>query len=164
MSLLIFIFMSTAEVQTLLTATSSKEIETQHRHTTQQTILRERCDVELREKWIPLYCFEWLRQSTFTPPEKRVYQDFFNQRCIQAAANESTAAWKMFRSFKIKKGPCFTAVQQKYRDQMYQGQKTAHFSEMAQMIQVGREFELSTGHGEQKTPKSGRLRNHQLHR
>lgn len=164
MSLLIFIFMSTADVENLLTAKSSQDIETHHRQTTQLSILKERCDIEIRKRWIPLFCFEWLSKTRLTPNETRAYEDYFNQKCISAAADESRGAWKAFRSLKRKSGPCFEAVLQRHRDHLYQGQKSAQFLEMAQMIQLGREFELSSGHEEQKAPKSGRLRNHQLHR
>lgn len=146
-------------------AKSSRGIEDQHQTTTQLKILHERCEIEIREKWIPFFCFEWLSQSSLALEEKKAFEEFFDQRCVSAASTmPSSTSWRSFAKLKIRKGRCFERLHQKYKDLIYQGQKTLPFSEMAKMIRIGRDFEFSSGHVEEKASKGGRLRNHRVHR
>ena len=53
-----------ADVSSLMIAKTSAQIETVHHEVLQERILKERCDIEIKQSWIPATCFEWLHKTT----------------------------------------------------------------------------------------------------
>ena len=52
-----------ADVDSLMKAKTSSQIESIHSKVLQERILKERCDIEIRQNWIPATCFEWLHKT-----------------------------------------------------------------------------------------------------
>jgi hypothetical protein len=141
MMMIFFSFFIFSDVDSLMSAKTSEQIETYHKKEVHMQVLYQRCEIELREKWIPRTCFLWLNLKTFSPSDKKKMEIFLNNRCVDALSYLKNDAFPVGFFKNLKKGPCATAAQQSYLDQQYQIQKKAPLRLIEQHLKVGREIE-----------------------
>jgi hypothetical protein len=152
--------MASADVGDWLKARSSVEIERLHKKELEMQILYQRCNIELREKWLPKSCFEWLGKADLGKDQKIQIEAFFQQRCKLAAEQRTSLSPSASYFTKMKSGACFEAVRQLYLDWRYRAQQKAELPEISRIVGIGREFELNTGHERKKDPNGRRLSNY----
>lgn len=152
--------MGSAHVQDWFKAKSSVEIERLHKKDLETQILHQRCNIELREKWLPQSCFAWLKAVDLQKDQKIQMETFFHQRCKWAAEQRTFLPSSALRLSTVKNGPCFEALRQLYFDRRYQAQQQADLPEIARIVGIGSKFELNIGHERKKDPKGRRLPNY----
>lgn len=142
----IFIFamaLAGADVGSLMKAKTSAQIESIHIEVLEERILKERCDIEMRQHWIPASCFEWLNKATLSKVARGPLLVFLNRRCLGSLEHNPPLPNK--RIFKyIPPGRCMEEMQKYYLDHHY---KTSANSSLEAVIkrtdmvmQLGKEF------------------------
>ncbi|MBY0383749.1 hypothetical protein K2X05_01205 [bacterium] len=154
MIIIFFSFFTFSDVSLLFNAKASKQIEEFHKKEFHRQVLHQRCEIELRQKWIPRTCFLWLQQTKLSSSDKDKMEDFFNVRCVEAISQLKNQVFPEGFLKNLKKGPCYVAAQQYYLDRHYQLQKQAPLQVMEEHLKVGREIESILTHGSEKDYKN----------
>jgi hypothetical protein len=159
--ILIGIAMVGADVRALMNAKTSAQIESIHHGILQDRILKERCDIEMKQSWIPVSCFEWVHQATLAKAAHNQLLVLFNRRCLSALKAKPPLPNKKIFKF-IAPGPCHVEVQKYYLDHHYKTAVSSSLEEVMKktdmVIQIGKEIVNEPGY------ESNKIRqNQQLH-
>ncbi len=128
-----------SDTSALMKAKTSAQIENIHQEGLQERILKERCDIEIKQSWIPSSCFEWLHKTPATNVARGPLLVFLNRRCLSSLEHDPPLPHKKIFKY-ITAGRCREEVQKYYLDHHY---KTAASSSLAEVIKssdIGKEF------------------------
>ena len=146
-----------ANVDSIMKAQTSAQVEQLHQQGVQEQILKQRCDIEVRQSWIPVSCFEWLSQVKPAKLARTQILDFLNRRCLSSLAGDPPMPQK--RVFKhILPGRCLDGVHKYYLDQHYKTAAHSTLEDVMKSSDLGKDLVNDYGH----EPQNGR-KNQQLH-
>lgn len=149
-----------ADFGSLMRAKTSAQIETVHHEVLQERILKERCDIEIKQSWIPATCFEWLHKTTSAKVTRSQLLVFLNRRCLSSLENNPPLPHKKIFKY-ITPGRCRVEVQKYYLDHHYKTAASSSLEEVIKrtdmVIQIGKEFVNEPRYESKKTRQNQQL-------
>lgn len=132
-----------ADIDSLMKAKTSAQIESIHHEGLQERILKERCDIEMKQNWIPTSCFEWLNKTTQSNVTRSQLLVFLNRRCLSSLKESPPLPNKKIFKY-ITPGRCREEVQKYYLDHHYKTAASSSLDEVVKRtdmgIHIGKEF------------------------
>jgi hypothetical protein len=159
--MLFLLSLSWANVESLMTAKTATQIEKIHQQGVHERILKERCDVELKQHWIPVSCFEWLTKTAPSPLVRAQFLVFFNKRCMSALEARPPLPPKKRFSL-ITSGACFEGVLKYHLDAQYKASVKQTFADFMENLEIGKEIVMQSGHGHGQNHKHQRIQSRRV--
>ncbi len=144
----------------LMKAKTSAQIESIHHDFLQERILKERCDIEIRQNWIPASCFEWLNKAATAKLSRGPLLVFLNRRCLSSLEHNPPLPHKQIFKY-ISAGRCREEVQKYYLDHHYKTAASSSLEEVLKssdmVIHIGKDFVNEPRYGSQKVRQNQQL-------
>jgi hypothetical protein len=149
-----------ADVRALMNAKTSAQIESIHHGVLQERILKERCEIEMKQSWIPVSCFEWVHRTSLAKTARNQLLVLFNRRCLSSLKAKPPLPNKKIFKF-IAPGPCHVEVLKYYLDHHYITAASSSLEEVMKrtdmVIQIGKEFVNEPGYEWKKIRQNQQL-------
>ncbi len=117
------ISLSLAQEPQWLLAKNAGEVIQILEHEQKQKTLQERCRIELRQNWLPRFCFEMLEHTSMSNNEKLRLEQRFRQHCthvVQKMRRQGETGDWIFKNPKYLLLKCDSSLQELYKDYFYQ--------------------------------------------
>jgi hypothetical protein len=145
-----------ADLEALMKAKTSAQVEAVHQQDIQQRVLKERCNIEMKQGWIPLSCFEWLNRSSPTQGSHSKLLALFNRSCLSSLETNPPLPKKpIFKH--ITPGRCLEGVQRYYLDQSYISTAGRSMEDLMTSADIGKDIVTEFGHAPEKKRQNKQL-------
>ena len=153
---IILIALVGADVDSLMKAKTSAQIESIHQEGLQERILKERCDIEIKQSWIPTSCFEWLSKTNGAKVARGPILVFLNRRCLSSLEKNPPLPNKKILKY-ITPGRCLDEVQKYYLDQHYKSSANGSLEHVIKSSEVGKEIVTEPRYESEKAHQNQQL-------
>jgi len=153
--LLSLIFISSANVQQLLAAKTPADILSAHQREEEISILRQRCEAEVRGSFFPNNCFLWASKAKLGPREKIFFAQWFDAACVKALRQDVNQVRFHLAAVGKLQGACRAQAVKSAQSWLYKVRKEGETG-VFQHVKVGNEIEFLLEHETLETPRSHR--------
>jgi hypothetical protein len=153
--LISFMLLSSANVDSILSAKSPAKLLQGERLEGEVGILKQRCEAEVRGVFFPANCFRWARIAPLGPNERKFFGRWFDETCVKALQRDGTLVRFHLGEIASARGACRGELLEAARNWLYKVQKEGD-TQILQRLKVGRDFEMLLAHEILETRQSHR--------
>ena len=144
------------DVTAIMKAQSSAQIEELHAHQQKEVILKQRCQIEIQQNWIPVSCYGWLDLVSLSKNDRSQWLSYFERQCLSSLEKKPPfPAKKTIQS--LRAGKCLESVQKYHLDIQYRQGSRASVEQMARSMEIGSEIVNTLEHVPAKEHKDQEL-------
>ena len=153
--LLSLILLSSADVHQLLTAKTPAEILSAHQRDEEVSVLRQRCEAEVRGSYFPTNCFLWASKAKLGSREKAFFAQWFDEACVKALREDVNQVRFHLAAVGKVRGACRMQAVKAAQSWLYKVRKEGE-TNVFQHLKVGNEIEFLLAHETLEAPRSHR--------
>ncbi len=136
-------------ITSLMKAKTSAQVEEIHSRHQKETILKQRCQIEIQQNWIPVSCYGWVELVSISKNTRLQWFSYFDRQCLSSLEKKPPLpAKKAIQSLPV--GKCLESVQKYHLDSQYRLGSGSSVEQMARSMEIGNEIVNTLEHAPAK--------------